>query len=255
MSRLYDTIFERAFTVPDDKGLYRFKKGCKSIDRIMIAIVGLQLYFLTLTLSSVSADKMNKDLHKFIDFMRLRFKRAGLKFWYIWVPEFQFKRYKTYGVWVLHFHFVILCSKGALPDCYYDKVNYPHIKVKTDGSLITAKELFKFWSYGIVLCKYAWSKSVYGYLSKYLLKERAGKIGCSGFPVLAGSRGYGSSQFGEYGWSKWAYDNYLNALLTYPHVVALKKGSILTIKGYDKGYELIEEVRIKSPYVRLFYPY
>jgi len=255
MSRIYDTIFERAFNIPDDKGLYRFKKGCNAIDRINAYVVGLQLYFLTLTLSSVSADKTNKDLNKFITFLRLRFRRAGLPFWYIWVPEFQFKRYKTYGVWVLHFHFVILCLKGALPNCYYDKVNYPHIKVKTDGSLITARELFKFWSYGIVLCKYAWSKSVYGYLSKYLLKERADKIGCTGFPVLTGSRGYGSSQFGYYAYPKWCYDAILNGSVIYAHMVVLKKGSILTIKGYDKGYELIEEVKIKSPYVRLFYPY
>lgn len=249
--RLFNTISGAKFNIDKDKNaLYRFYVACRALNRIFDSVPDVQFYFLTLTLNWLNANVSNEDLHRFIIFMRMRFKRAGLKFWYVWVPEFQYKRYDKYSVWVLHFHIVILCSKGALPNVYYDKVHYPHFNIVNEGSILTSKELFDFWGRGIVFCEFAWSTAD-KYLSKYLLKERAHKERVSPGSLLLGSRGYGSSQFGVYGWSKWAYYDYLYALTVYPHTVVLKKGSHLVIKGYDKGFNLIEVVERCSPYVAL----
>jgi hypothetical protein len=241
--------FENAFTgrvfgVKTDKiskSLYKFRVACRAIDRIYSDVSGLQLYFLTLTLNGSNTNKLNKDLNKFIDFLRKRFDRAGLPFYYVWVVELQKKRYLKYGVKARHWHFVILCSKGALPNVRFDKLHYPHYKVLNEGSLIKQKDLFERWGYGQVFCKYAWSKDVQGYLEKYFKK---------GFKSEISLRRFGSSDFSYYAYPKWAYDSILNGSVVYSDMVLLKKGSTLEIIGLDSQGNQIESVKIRSPWVK-----
>lgn len=252
--KIENALTGRVFDIKTDvtsKSLYKFRTACRSIDRIIaiklldksdIDCGGLQLYFLTLTLNGSNIDKLNADLNKFIDFLRKRFKRAGLPFYYVWVVELQKKRYLKTGVKARHWHFVILCSKGALPNVYFDKFHYPHYKVLNEGSLIKQKDLFKRWGYGQVFCKYAWSKDVRGYLEKYFNKN---------FDSDISLRRFGSSNFGYYAYPKWAFDSILNASVTYSDVVLLKKGSILDIVGLDSQGCSTESVRIRSPWIKI----
>jgi hypothetical protein len=243
--RLKNTLTGGVFDIKTDavgKSLYKFRVACRSVNRINSIQSGLQLYFLTLTLNGFNFDKLNKDLNKFITFLNTRFHRAGLPFYYVWVVELQKKRYLKTGVKARHWHFVILCSKGALPNVHFDKFHYPHYRVLNEGSLIKQKDLFKRWGYGQVFCKYAWSKDVRGYLEKYFKKDFDGEISL---------RRFGSSNFGYYAYPKWAYDNILNASVVYSDVVLLKKGSVLDIVGLDSQGCSIESVKIRSPFVKI----
>jgi hypothetical protein len=259
--RIFNTLTKAVFGVPD-KGSqfeYRFKRVCLGIDRKALDKSGLQRYFLTLT---YGADydfwSARQDLVRFLDKIRHIIKRADYSYFdYVWVPEFQYKRYKQYGELVLHFHIVILCDRGLLPNCSFRQDRFPHLITVNEGSLFKdGLDLFNLWGHGIVLCKYMWdNKPVYGYMSKYLTKETFVDDGNSPRKSTRARRRFGSSQLGYYAYSKWRYDAILNASMVYSDMVVFKKGSVLTIMGLDKFGSLIEVVKIKSPYIILHYPF
>ena len=194
-----------AFNVDSNISDYKFKRVCKGLERVYNENKGLQLYFLTLTLSDKDLKVCNKNLDRFIKFISMRFKRLGLPFYYAWVVEVQKKRYLKYGKLARHWHFVILAPVGSLPDVEFRQYQVPHYKIIRDGSIVKNKDLFIRWGYGQVFCKSAWSKNIYGYLGKYLEKQ-ATKGGGSGFPVALASRRFGSSNFKYFSYPNWAYD-------------------------------------------------
>jgi len=226
---------------------YKFRRSCLALDRVALEFPRLQIYFLTLTLSDKNLQVCNKNLNKFIQFLRINFSRAGVPFYYIWVVELQMKRYYKYGKLARHWHFVILVPVGSLPDVEFRLDKVPHYKVLKEGSIIKNSELIKRWGYGQVFCKPAWSKNIYGYLGKYLEKQSQKGNG-SGSPFALASRRFGSSNFGYYAYPKWAYSEYLNASQIYPDVFIFKKGSRLDILGLDSQGCLIKSVRVASPY-------
>ena len=236
-----------AFNIDSNKLDYKFRKVCNGLDRIWADNKDLQLFFLTLTLSDKNLEVCNKNLNKFIDFLRRRFNRSKLPFFYVWVVELQKKRYYKYGKLARHWHFAILAPVGSLPDVEYRKNQVPHYKIIRDGSLVKNKDLFIRWGYGQVFCKSAWSKNIYNYLGKYLQKQVKRGDG-SGFPFALASRRFGSSNFGYYAYPNWAYDYCVNALKTYNDFVSIKTGSKLNIIGLDSSGALIEKVVLRSPY-------
>ena len=186
---------------PGARSLYRFKRICKGLDRL-VALFGLQVYFLTLTLSDENLDTVNSDLNKFLDWLRVRFKRSGAKFYYVWAVELQKKRYRKYGKLALHWHFAIVCRRGALPDVEFRQNARVKYHVKTDGDIVTAAELFERWGRGQIFCMMAYSQKVYGYLSKYFTKEYEKLDGYN--PEWAKLRRFGSSQLGKFAYPDWA---------------------------------------------------
>lgn len=260
--RIYDTITEKSFSVSNnsqDRVLYGFRKKCVAIDRIIDQDrqdhQDHQLYFLTLTLNRLNEDKISGDLNKILCFIRYRFNQANAPFYYVWVLEFQKKRYLKYGVEVPHWHIAILTIQGALPDVQFNADRFPHYKVLKEGSIITARELFKFWGYGQVFCEKAFSSNLYGYLSKYIEKEIYLRGDQEGGTRKRSLRQFGSSNFRYYIYPKWAFDSVVNGSQIYADMLLSKKGSILDIIGLDERGCLIEEVKIRSPYVALHYPF
>jgi hypothetical protein len=256
--RIYDTITGRAFPVSDDKidrVLYGFRKKCIAIDRIREVKQDLELFFLTLTLNRLNEYRVSGDLGKFLDFANRRFRRADAYFKYVWVLEHQRKRYLKTGVLVPHWHIAILTIQGALPDVQFNADRFPHYKVLKEGSIIRQSELFKFWGFGQVFCEHAWSSDLYGYLSKYMEKETLAKSTYGSAFRKGSHRQFGSSNFGYYGYPKWAFDSVVNGSQIYADMLLLKKGSILDIMGLDVQGRLIERVKICSPYIALHYPY
>lgn len=61
---------------PGSRSEYRFNRVCKGLDRFA-RDRGLALYFLTLTLGDDQADAVNRDLHSFLTFLAVRFRRGG----------------------------------------------------------------------------------------------------------------------------------------------------------------------------------
>jgi len=248
--KIQNVLTGHIFNTDSNISDYKFKRVCKGLERMYSEDKGLQLYFLTLTLSDKDLRVCNKNLHKFIDFLQKRFNRSKLPFYYVWVVELQWKRYLKYGKLARHWHFVILAPVGSLPDVEYRKNQVPHYKIIRDGSLVKNKDLFIRWGYGQVFCKSAWSKNIYGYLGKYLEKQ-AKKGGGSGFPFALASRRFGSSNLKYFSYPNWAYDYCVVASKTYKDFVSIKTGSKLNIIGLDGSGGFIEKVELKSPYKRV----
>jgi len=245
LNRLTGQVFNTDSKISD----YKFKRVCKGLERKYNEIKGLQLYFLTLTLSDKDLEVCNKNLHKFIEFLQMRFRRSKLPFYYVWVVELQWKRYLKYGKLARHWHFVILAPVGSLPDVEFRQYQVPHYKIIRDGSLVKNKDLFIRWGYGQVFCKSAWSRDVYNYLGKYLEKQ-AKKGGGSGSPFALASRRFGSSNFKYFSYPNWAYDYCVIASKKYDDFVSIKTGSKLNIIGLDSSGDIIEKVVLRSPYKR-----
>lgn len=204
--KIRNDVTGKEFVFSDDpasRSGYTFKLICKALDRVSSAF-HLQIYFLTLTLRDDSVDAVNRDLNKFITFLRTRFKRSDSKWYYVWVVELQKKRYRKSGVKALHWHFAIVCPDGALPDVGFRQNMRPHYLVKEQGKVITSSDLFDRWGLGQVFCMRAYSRGVYGYLSKYFTKEYD-KLPDYNSAWLS-LRRFGSSQFGFYRFPQWALD-------------------------------------------------
>ena len=171
------------------------------MDRIALER-GLTVYFLTLTLRSDDVDKCNRDLNKFLTWLRTRFRRSSKEFYYVWVVELQRKRYTKTGVAALHWHFAIIAPAGALPNVV-ETWNDGSPKNVIDGDVITFAELGKFWGYGFVWSVVARANLV-RYLRKYFLKDYESLEGYnSDWGKL---RRFGASQTGHYKFPAWAFD-------------------------------------------------
>jgi hypothetical protein len=114
--------------------------------------------------------------------------------------EIQPKRYLKYGVLAPHWHVAIACSMaGAFPhaESWKDEGGRRHIRKIRDGKIVTWSWLHQnaMQKFGMYFICDAWSKQVYGYLSKYLpkpdllddFKKRVGKkvhvFSSSHFPI------------------------------------------------------------------------
>jgi hypothetical protein len=171
----------------DIKGVERFAQG-----------MGWQLYFLTLTLKS--GESVPCQIDALMNFVRMRFKRAGLpKPEYACVTELQEKRYEATGVYAKHWHLLIAAPAGSLPNVKFDeKAAHGHqYQVLADGLVVKQAELYKRWGYGVELCRLAWCAPE-AYLCKYLLDnlKQYGKLG----------RRYSSSMLGWWRFPKWAFE-------------------------------------------------
>ncbi|MBA7550299.1 hypothetical protein ES705_42810 [subsurface metagenome] len=198
-------VFE-FLTDPGSRSLFLFKAVCRGLDR-MAQVLGWRVYFLTLTLRDDESLSVNRELNRFLSFLRMRFKRAGVRLIYAWVVELQKKRYLKYGVMCLHWHFVIVAPAGSLPDVRFLPDARRHYQVITDGSLITAVELFKRWGRGQVLCGYAWS-GVQKYLGKYFTKDYES---LADYKVeWSKLRRFGASQLGLARYPEWAYNELMS---------------------------------------------
>jgi hypothetical protein len=208
------------------KSGYRFRQACKGLDRWAEAN-GCKVYFLTLTLRSEDAETVNKDLNKFLNFLRARFRRAkdveqiavadseggesvcttssgGLPMRYVWVVELQKKRYTRTGVLALHWHFAIACPAGALPDVEFRADRRVKYVVKEEGTVVTSRELWERWGRGQVLCMRTRCEGVYGYLGKYMAKDYGSLAGYKAEWVNL--RRFGASRLSENAYPRWAYE-------------------------------------------------
>jgi hypothetical protein len=157
---------------------------------------GCMIYFLTLTVGDPSA--MNVlVLNRLMNFLRARFKAAGLPFDYVWVLEPQMRRYEHTGVLAPHWHIAIACPVGSLPNVEYLERAAQHYHVISDGRVVKQLELFNHWSYGQTLCQPA-RTSVSEYMAKYMAKALE-------FPGVFGHR-FGSSMLGWWKVSRWAFE-------------------------------------------------
>jgi len=184
---------------PAERSLWLMGKTIRDFDG-MVMMHDLSVSFFTQTQSDATIGDGTKNISPLIRAMRAAVMRAGEKFFHVAALEIQPKRYRTYGVLAAHWHVVIGCS---MPDAFPHAASVigangrRRIKKIRDGKIITwdwlhENSLKKFGMYFI--CD-AFSKQVYGYLSKYLpkpdllddFKRRAGKrahvFSSSHFPI------------------------------------------------------------------------
>jgi hypothetical protein len=181
---------------------YKFRKVCVGLERLANEL-GLSVYFLTLTLRDSEVGTLNSDLNKFLSYMRSRFSRSGEPFYYTWIVELQKRRYTTHGVMALHWHFAIITKKGCLPNIQYKPEKRYHYYVKSEGSVVTSKELYQGWGKGQILCGLSWC-GVRRYLEKYMSKDYEQLQGYK--PEWAKLRRFGSSKLHYRRLPQWAYD-------------------------------------------------
>lgn len=156
----------------------------------------LDVHFLTLTVQSEKLSDAPRQLHRFVSFLQMRFKRAGLPFIYVWVLEVQMRRLVRTGELARHWHMVIGVPQGTLPNVDYVKSAFLHYQVRSEGSVVTSGELFERWGQGQVLCKVA-NSNPRRYLEKYLTK-------LEGYGLLSSdTKLVGSSSFGTAAWPEW----------------------------------------------------
>lgn len=188
---------------PDSLSRYRLKLKCDAL-RSLAWEHDLVLYFFSLTRKDAELVALNSDLNGLVSFLRWRFKRAGYPLYYVWAAELQMKRYYRTGQKGLHWHFIIACPFGALPDVVFvqDAPRGKKYQIVRDGDLVKNAELFKRWSYGQILCGRAKVTNPFTYLREYLEKDYGGFRGYR--PEWANLRRWGSSQMGWRGYPKWA---------------------------------------------------
>ena len=159
---------------------------------------GCMIDFLTLTVGDPST--MNVlVLNKLMNFMRARFKAAGMPFDYCWVLEPQMRRYEDTGVLAPHWHIAIACPVCSLPNVEF-RESAPRgqkYHLVSDGRVIKQSELYKCWGYGQLLCQPA-RTSVLDYMAKYMAKALE-------FAGVFGHR-FGSSMLGWWKVSQWAFE-------------------------------------------------
>ena len=178
---------------------YEFKRRCRALE-ITASGKKLALYFVTFTLRNESASAVTSELSRALEGLHKYFKDAHLPFYYVWVIELGKKRYYKHGVKAMHWHIAVAVPDGSLPDCQFIKKAPPkhHIKVRSQGNVVTTSELFKRWGNGLVFSTKAWS-GVFGYLGKYMSKELESYTEYGDH-----FRRFGSSQFGILAYPEWA---------------------------------------------------
>lgn len=230
---------------PASRSEYRFVKKCKGLDRLRRKH-GLELYFLTATVRNEDADSMNREISRLLNFIRMRFRRAGLEVYYAWVVELQKKRYTKTGVLALHWHIAIICNRGTLPDVgYRDPKHHRGLYVREQGSVVSMDDLVKFWGKGLVFSQIAISPTVYGYLSKYFTKSEAEFRLKEEWKNL---RRFGASQMQHNAYPQWAFDAVENAIAESVDYKYFKHGSRIDFLRIDAD-GCGERFTFKSPYV------
>jgi len=177
------------------------RRGSKFRDRLKAlkrkaAAENMQVYFLTLTLSTSHMDVESAQLNRFLSWLRGRFQAHGGKLYYAWVLEYQMRRYVQYGDLVRHWHIAIAVPLGWLPDVKYVPHAVRHYQVQSEGLVVRSIELFKRWGLGQVLCVKA-RGNLAAYLGKYLEKNLGGGD--------YGSRMFSSSVFRWWSFPAWAF--------------------------------------------------
>lgn len=149
-----------------------FKAGLVGLQRIAES-KGLMVYFLTLTMGTPVWG--NRTINRYMSFLRARFARKGLPFYYKWVLEPQESRFEETGILAPHWHMAIAVPPGTLPNVEYLPAAARGHKYHliSDGSVVKQAELFKYWGYGQELCQPA-RGSLVDYLGKYLGKALDG---------------------------------------------------------------------------------
>jgi len=201
--RIVNQLTKEVFELSDEPGSrssYRFRRLCRALDRKAMR-EGLEIYFVTLTLGPDDAGVRSRELNRILDFLRVRCRRAGSEFLYVWVIELQAKRYHRTGKMVPHWHFAIAVAPGGLPDVEFRAGAGRRYVVKCEGSIVASHELWSEWGYGQVFPCRAKTR-VYGYLSKYLGKEQGG-VG-DARSIWGSARRFGSSRFGRDAYPQWA---------------------------------------------------
>lgn len=162
---------------------YTFRDRLKALKRKALA-EKLTVYFVSLTLSSSHMDVESKNLHKFLMWLKARFKARGCKLYYAWVLEYQLKRYERSGDLVRHWHLAIAVPFCSLPNVRYVQHAVRHYQVVSQGLVVSTGELLRFWGYGQCLCVLA-RGSLAGYLGKYLEKNL--EVGSPGARMFSSS--------------------------------------------------------------------
>ncbi len=230
---------------PDGRSKYRFKCAASGLDRLA-SEKRLSVYFLTLTLRDEEIETANEDLNKFLTWMRTRFKRAGLPFYYLWTVELQRQRYVQTGQAYLHWHIAMAVPAYAMPNIVEKSERGRPTKIE-EGGIVSFADLETFWGKGFVWSELAKSKSVYAYLSKYFLKAfaRLGEFN----PTWVNLRRFGSSQFGYYAFAKWAFEQVKNFISEGADLWFRKVRGGIRVLGKDRETGELEEVAFfKSPW-------
>lgn len=197
VERVYENRFTGERFVPRDasRRLSGFKGRLKGLQRFADA-EHMRIYFVTLTLSSSHLRVGSSALNRFLSWLRRRFAARGVSFRYVWVMEYQLKRYARTGDLARHWHLAIAAPLGWLPDVRYDPDAVRHYQVVSNGLVVSAVELFKFWGYGQVLAVLSRGRLA-AYLGKYLEKNLDEGVG--------GRRMYSSSVMGWWSMPAWAF--------------------------------------------------
>lgn len=229
----------------NDKRMSLFKGRMAGLVR-WAAAHGCMIDFLTLTVADPST--MDIDvLNKLMNFMRARFKRAGLPFKYAWVLEPQMRRYEDTGVLAPHWHIAIACPVGSLPNVEF-RESAPRgqkYHMLSDGRVIKQSELYKCWGYGQMLCQPA-RTGVMEYMAKYMAKALE-------FAGVFGHR-FGSSMMTWWKVSRWAFEcayEFYRAGMDILHVSFTSGNSarLLHLKVTDG--RTMEFYTIPSPWIRV----
>ena len=240
--RFLNTSTGEIFNMDSSRSMVLFMRKCRGLEllykKLSNEALPVMFYFLTLTLSSDNLGKQNKDLHKLLNFLSMRCKRAGIPFYYVWVPEIQKKRLKKYNEVAIHWHIVVLSLQYAFPNVEYLKHAKKHYHTIYDGFAVSINALWKRWGYGQVFCEEAYSMNIRGYLAKYMSKDE-------NLQILGGLRRFGGSNMKYYTYPNWAFF-YVCANAPNFDVNTHMKGSKLYIEYKDGTKEIF-----KSPYKRL----
>jgi len=236
-----------------------FRYVCRALDALAERF-GLRVYFLTFTLGD-DVSVQSCELNRILSFLRMRFSRRGLRFWYAWVIELQRKRYLRFGVKALHWHFAVIAPAGSLPHVEFRPKSRLKYHVVSEGSVVSSSDLFRFWGRGQVFCCYALGR-IERYLGKYLGKDDE-LLASGAFPEFDGFRRFGCSQMGRERLPIWAKD-WLAKLdgegVPVDDLVIRREGSWVRLYGYGDELSLsrikreldTERVGIKMHRVREF---
>jgi len=245
-----NSITGKQFEVSDfslnSRSLYKFGRTCTALDR-WAALHGKVLYWFTLTQAVADSGVTNDRLHKLYAWLGQRFSRAGESFRYLWAVDVQWGRLKNRGERVLHWHDVVACSEGALPDCSY---KYPKshrgMFVRADGGVISFADLHDRWGLGIVMCELVRSRfGVFNYLRRYLVKDY-GEFK-EVLPEWGSLRRFGSSHFGVESWPEWAYE-WVRPYLAGEGLYFVRKGGRVMVCEHDAEGGLRVLASARSPW-------
>jgi hypothetical protein len=160
-----------SFMSKGERCQWRFKKRVRDFDRQILRL-GLSYSFLTLTQSPESVESGLVGVHEVMHSMGKLFKRRGLPFGYVSMLEIQPRRVVRFGVLAPHHHIVVASVRWAFPHGEYhpEAVRGKRYERVRDGDVVTFDWLIENWKMKVgqfFVCD-GYSRSVFGYLEKYL---------------------------------------------------------------------------------------